>query len=671
MRYLIATLLLLPFALIAQNDIKEHLNFQTKWMVSQKSDQDQVSIFIRGDVNQINKYLNVIGRKSKAQLGNLVLVNLTIGDVKFLAKQDYVEGFEWEWGRNTLMSDSMLLKNNVLNVHAGTSPLIQPFTGKGVISGVIDTGIDPLHRDFQNADSSTRILAIWDQTLPFDASLTPSFGYGQVFDSSLINAGPIAHFDGDTHGTGVAGVMAGNGQHSGALAGVAIESDIVAVELDFSGANTTASVDAFKYIYDVADSYGMPCVINASYGDYLGSHDGKDATSLFLDSLMNEQAGRLFVAAAGNSGDWGPYHLKHIVTGPADTSFTWFVPNTNSSSGNSVFLDIWADTADLNNLNFSIGADHNTTFAHADHLNFRNIIADGLVGTTIVDSLMNGGKMAEVLIYTELRGGQYNLQIFIPSVDSMDYNYSIISTGTGTMDLWSSIYLGVVIGPDVVWLSQIVKDGLPGSGTWPSMSVYHLPDSNQSMVSGFQCLANVATVGQYVNRSEYTDFLSAVQVCPQLTDSIAMNSSAGPTRLGLMKPDVNSTGFWVMSALPVSTAITMQGSGSAWRLIQSGFHTRRAGTSFSSPAVAGIGALLLEKCPNLTASEFINLLHTTSFADAYTGTLPNNRWGYGKTDAFAMLNATNVNPNVVGDTVFCFGKTTSLSTDSTYALYNW
>lgn len=671
MRYLFILLLLQPLAYFCQSDVQGHMNFQTRWMVEQKSDHEVVSMFIRGDVHQITDYLKGQGRPIKGQVKNLIYTNLSISEIKFLAKQNFVEGFEWEWGRKQLMNDTMLVKNKVEEVHSGMAPLPQAYTGKGVISGVIDTGIDPLHRDFQNLDSSTRVMALWDQTLPFDASLTPSFGYGQEFDSAMINTGPIAHFDGDAHGTGVASVMAGNGWHSGELKGVASESDLVVVELDFSGANLNASVDAFKYIYDFADVAGMPCVINASYGDYLGSHDGLDAMTLFLDSLLDEKPGRFFVAAAGNSGDWGPYHVRHTNSGVTDTSFTWFEPNPSSTVGNTVFLDIWGDTANMNNLNFSIGADHKTTYAHGGHLNFRNIIADGMVGTTIYDSIMNGGKMAPVEIYTELRGGQYNLQVYLPGIDSANYNYSLISTGTGEFDLWSISYLGIFVGSDIVWLSDIVNDPLPASGPWPDVSHYHIPDSAQSIVTGFQCNENVVTVGQYVNRANYTDFLGAVQTSPQLTDSLAMNSSAGPTRLGLHKPDVNSTGFWVMSALPVSTATTMQGGPNAWRLIQSGYHTRRAGTSFSSPVVAGLGVLLLEKCPNTTAQEFVSLLHATSYGDQYTGVLPNYRWGYGKTDAFALLTATNVNPNVVGDTAFCYGGMTTLTTDSTYSLYDW
>ncbi|MDG2331458.1 MAG: S8 family serine peptidase [Flavobacteriales bacterium] len=671
MRLLLLLLVISPFLGISQKAKIEHLNVQTKLLVNQMDDEQTVTIFIRGDVELIQDYLNPFNRKIKGQLKNLILAEISISEIKFLAQQPFIEGFEFEWGHKKLLGDSILIKNRALAAHSGQFPLPKSYKGKDVIAGLIDTGIALEHMDFRNTDSSTRILNIWDQNLPYDASLTPVYGYGQAFDSSHINAGTCVHYDANGHGSGVAGIMSGNGTHSNKYTGIAPESDIIAVALDFSGANLTASVDAFKYIYDLSETYNKSCVINASYGDYLGSHDGLDATALFLDSLLNEKSGRLFVAAAGNSGAFGPYHLRHSVTG-TDTNFTWFQPNFASTASPTVFLDIWADTSNMSNLNFSIGADHNVSFAHGGHLNFRNIVADGLVGTTVMDSIMSGGnKLADVSIYTELRGGQYNLQVLLPSIDSTNFNYSLISSGEGSFDLWSLEVFGVAVGSDVIWYSNMINTGLPAVGTWPEMSNYVLPDSAQSVVSGFQCHENVVTVGDYIQASGYTDFLGDWQACDELTDSIASHSSRGPNRLNLIKPDVTATGRWLLGSLPVAKSIIVQGGAQAYKLSQTGFHLKRSGTSFSAPCVAGIGALLLEKCPSITQQDFLALLQNTSFEDGFTGTTPNNQWGYGKPDAFALLNETNVLPVLLGDTAFCAGQSTTLTTDNSYVIYDW
>ena len=49
--------------------------------------------------------------------------------------------------------------------------------------------------------------------------------------------------------------------------------------------------DAVKYIYDIADAMGKPCVINASVGTKHGSHDAKDPSALFIDNLITAKMG--------------------------------------------------------------------------------------------------------------------------------------------------------------------------------------------------------------------------------------------------------------------------------------------------------------------------------------------------------------------------------------------
>ena len=110
------------------------------------------------------------------------------------------------------------------------------FTGRGVLIAVIDSGIAYWHPDFRNEDGSTRIRAIWDQTITPDAGKgwLPPEGYidGVLFDEETINrALGVADMraicpsmDSSGHGTHVAGIAAGNGRASdGRYRGVAYE----------------------------------------------------------------------------------------------------------------------------------------------------------------------------------------------------------------------------------------------------------------------------------------------------------------------------------------------------------------------------------------------------------------------------------------------------------------
>lgn len=62
------------------------------------------------------------------------------------------------------------------NIITGRNVNDTTLTGKGTAVAILDSGVDYTHPDFRNEDGSTRILAYWDQSLPFsypvDASST-------------------------------------------------------------------------------------------------------------------------------------------------------------------------------------------------------------------------------------------------------------------------------------------------------------------------------------------------------------------------------------------------------------------------------------------------------------------------------------------------------------------
>lgn len=654
------------FSLSGFSQKRSVMNFQTRTLVQDMAATETKRVFIRGKAGEILNYCLNNDVKTKASFFDYVLADLRKEQIIQLSTLDFVEGFEFDWNKQHLLLDSALIQNNVDSVHQGMG-LNVPYTGKDIIIGVVDTGLDVNHGDFKNLDGSTRILEVWDQTLPFDAAQTPPFGYGQAFDSSEINAGTILHVDENRHGTQVAAMAASNGLLVGDYKGIAPEADLLIVELDFTGANANASVDAWQWLFDKADEYGKPIVINASYGDYLGSHDGLDARALYLDSILGAQAGRLFVCAGGNSGHVPNYHVRHNVSG--DTVYTSYSLNPSSDVGNTVFFDVWSDTADFNQMSISISANNVSSGEERGKLNFLNVINDGLLGVTKRDSIMNGpNKLSNVEIYTESRGEQYNFQVYIENPDSL-YNYSLITTGIGQLDLWSGSWLGVLFGNDVVMLSDPMTMAGPAGPTYS----YVVADSLMSVVSSFSCSENVVTVANYVCQEHYIDFDGVARNGNNPAGVLHKSSSKGPTRDGRIKPNISSTGGYTMSAIPIDKAIAWQTSNSN-KLSQDGFHALNGGTSMASPCVAGIGALLLEKCSNLTQEEFRNIIQSTASQDANSlslGPLPNNAYGYGKANATRAVTSTNVSAIISGDLGFCQGELTSIQGPIGWDEYYW
>lgn len=167
---------------------------------------------------------------------------------------------------------------------------IQYLSGKGVITAIIDTGIDIYSSEFRNADGSTRILDIYDQTLQreysaadIDAFIGKDRNVYTGRDISQEENEEIPAFDNIQHGTNVAVIACGK-------SGVAYESDIIVVKMGYSYNNqfprTTSLMDAIDYIIRKAMEYNRPVAINISYGMNYGDHNG----NTLLESYINAAA---------------------------------------------------------------------------------------------------------------------------------------------------------------------------------------------------------------------------------------------------------------------------------------------------------------------------------------------------------------------------------------------
>lgn len=627
---------------------------------SKSNPYQQTDFAVKGNQSEIQRVDSV---HFKYSTSDWHFIRCTPERLSVLIELGLVSQIYFEPSHPSALNDTMRYRQNIDSVHLGSAPLISPFTGKDVIIGYVDTGLDFNHPDFKNQDGSTRVLYYWDHSLGFDPMLTPAkYGYGQVWDSTDINSGVCTSMDGNAHGTTVTGTGSGNGLATGTHKGVAPESDIIIVETNFSLPNWTLTVaDAIDFIFSMADTLGKPAVVNTSVGDYLGSHDGLDPAALVIDSLLMAKPGRIVVAAAGNSGGQGKYHVHADVT--SDTSFCWFSVNPSSAFGiPAVYFDLWADTADLNNVYFAFGADNTLpVFDFRGRTQFYNIL--DIIDTTVTDSIMvAGNKLAPIEFTTQLYDGLYHIELLIASPDSADYLYRFETFGNGDYDLWSGAWMG---------LSNITNTGMPLVGDFPDIAFYNYPDSLSTTVSSWTCSEKVVTVGNVKNQYDYIDvngnqFILSGGPVGELT----VNSSKGPNRLGYIKPDVAATGDGTLSACPLWLQTNLLGSNPSM-LALGGQHVRNGGTSMASPVVAGIAALYLEKCPTSTYADFLNDLHTNAFEDSFTSTTPNNAYGYGKIDAFGLLNQTNFTVTLLGDSVICEDPVLFETAENNFESYEW
>ena len=228
-------------------------------------------------------------------------------------------------------------------------------TGKGVLIGVIDSGIEYANADFRQEDGATRIRFLWDQTVEG----TPPEGYriGSEFSAEQINEAlqqpnrtmrlqKVPSVDSSGHGTAVAGVAAGNGRNSGGrYRGTAPDAELIIVKLGKPGGagfpRTAELMQAVDYIVQKAEMLQMPVSVNISFGNTYGAHNGTSLPERFLDAAA--QIGRTLISVGtGNEGAEAG-HTSGFVREGEETS----VPLGVQERQGAFSLQIWTDYTDV------------------------------------------------------------------------------------------------------------------------------------------------------------------------------------------------------------------------------------------------------------------------------------------------------------------------------------
>lgn len=205
--------------------------------------------------------------------------------------------------------------------------------GKDVMIGFVDTGIDYQNPLFLNADGTTRILSIWDQT---DQSGTIPDGqqFGSEYRREQINEAlrsedPLSivpETDEISHGTFMAGVAAGRIDDENDFTGIAPNADIVMVKLKQAkpylknlfavdpNRNAYSSTDiilGINYVWQVARRENKPVILCLGVGTNTGDHTGRDIVSSFLED-NGDLTGNCIVIGAGNEANKA-HHFRGVI----------------------------------------------------------------------------------------------------------------------------------------------------------------------------------------------------------------------------------------------------------------------------------------------------------------------------------------------------------------------
>ncbi|MDO5292699.1 MAG: S8 family peptidase [bacterium] len=449
-------------------------------------------------------------------------------------------------------------------------------TGKGVLIGIVDSGIDYAHQDFRNPDGTTRIVALWDQTI--EGNPPEGFTNGTLYTSEDINRALsettisarqriVPSNDLSGHGTHVAGIACGNGRASdGRYRGVAFDADIIVVKLGRSLSNSFPStaqlMEGIDFCIRTALQRNQPLCINISFGNSYGSHSGQSLLETYIDSVVGIGKTNIIIGT-GNEGASGRHKSGRVGTEPE------LVKITVGERETSFNLSIWKYPFDF--IDVSLIAPNGTRIGPVDRTTGSQSF--DLAGSTLY---VYYGEPSPYTIYNE---------VFIVWIPKIDY----VETGEWTIELNP---VNVVVGDYFMWLP---------SGNLLSPTTKFLRPTVETTLTIPSTANSAIAVGAYNSNN----------------DSFAPFSGRGYTINNQIKPDLVAPGVDITSSAP------------------GGGYSELTGTSLATPFVTGACAMLqqwgiVDGNDTFMYGEKVKaiLISTARKLDAFT-VYPNESIGFG------------------------------------------
>jgi len=485
---------------------------------------------------------------------------------------------------------------DVDQLHAGVAvgAEIIPFTGKGVVIGIIDSGIEPRHPAFSNPSTGNSRIALYITTNSVNESKKGEFTYkcfspmeGEAVQQRFVD------FSSSGHGTHTSGTAAG-ADCGVPYYGVAPEATLVMTSM---GERIFDDEIAFGITsaLDYAREHGMPCVASLSLGSCTGLHDGTGMTTELLSEELDDK-GQIVCFAAGNDGanQSSIYHDFSIDPTPLATVLHRGGYGAPAPGASTVFVCSNPDMQIAFSL-VEIGPEPREVW-RSSYINYKDIAEQGF------DALASCPDIAAHL------SGESCITLY--TTEGMSGVHAIEIQGELDWQKESSKYtLGVIINlPGGGEVRGFTEFTVCGFGSF-NIDGYTGGDSSQS-ISDNCTSPYVISVGAVNERASYTAITG--EEC-KLDENYygPFHTTASYTSYGTIPyklPHTMAPGTDVISALNDRSTVYTEvceitdAEGTKWR------YGASSGTSMSTPAIAGVIALWLQADPGLTRDDVLGLL---------------------------------------------------------------